>query len=449
LGEEDRFASDVSRIATTPAPPLKRRGESGPGRKVLLERAAAMRSNPTEPEHRLWLALRDRRLGGYKFRRQAIIGARIVDFFCPAKSLVIEIDGNTHDRDRDLRRDAQMKAQFGFDVLRFTNLEVMQNLDGVLTAVELKLSVQNDRWRAGSRPPSSSEEGVGGGGASTSGASAGTVADMLRQASSQLSAASDTPRLDAELLMAHALGVSRSDLLLRHLADPAPAGFAALVARRLRHEPVAYIVGGQPFFGLDLIVTPEVLIPRGDSEALVERALAARPDARRVLDCGTGSGALLLAVLAHLPAAQGVGIDRSLGALAVAAANAARHGLAARARMVLADWAAPDWADGLGGPFDLVLANPPYVESEAGLAPSVRRFEPAGALFAGPDGLDAYRALVPQLPGLLAADGAALVEIGADQADSVGAIAAAAGLAANLHRDLGGRPRVLELVGAG
>ncbi len=271
------------------------------------------------------------------------------------------------------------------------------------------------------------------------------IAQTIRSAAAALAATSDTPRLDAELLMAHALGVSRSELLLRHMDAVVPSEFSALIARRLNHEPVAYILGHQEFHGLEFLVNSAVLIPRGDSEVLVEAALAGMPDARSVLDCGTGSGALLLAVLAQLPAAQGVGIDRSLGALAVAAANAARLGLTARARLLHADWEMPGWQEALGGPFDLILANPPYVEDAAELAPSVRAHEPAGALFAGAEGLDAYRILVPQLPGLLAAGGVVLLEIGAAQADPVGAIARAAGFAVTLHRDLGGRPRVLEL----
>ncbi len=270
------------------------------------------------------------------------------------------------------------------------------------------------------------------------------MAEAIRQAAARLAATSDTARLDAEVLMAHALGASRTNLLLRRMADPAPAGFAELVARRLGHEPVAYIVGQQDFFGLPFQVTPDVLIPRGDSEVLVETALAARPEARRVLDCGTGSGALLLAVLANLPKAAGLGIDCSAPALAIARANADALGLAGRAGLQLADWRQAGWAEALGR-FDLILANPPYVEDDAALAPSVRDHEPAGALFAGPLGLDDYRLLVPQLPGLLAEGGAALVEIGASQAEAVGAIAAAAGLGAVLHRDRGGRPRALEL----
>ena len=272
-----------------------------------------------------------------------------------------------------------------------------------------------------------------------------SVAEALREAAATLAATSDTARLDAEVLMAHALGVSRSDLLLRHMRDGAPAGFAALVARRVGHEPVAYITGHQEFFGLDFAVSPAVLIPRGDSETLVEAALA-HGGARRVLDCGTGSGALLLAVLANLPGATGTGIDRSGAALAVAAANARSLGLAARVTLREADWDRPGWTEAIDPPFDLILANPPYVEDAAPLAPSVRAHEPAGALFAGAEGLDAYRVLIPQLPALLAPGGTALVEIGASQAEAVGAIAAGAGLAVTVHRDLGGRDRVLELV---
>lgn len=271
-----------------------------------------------------------------------------------------------------------------------------------------------------------------------------TVAEAIRAATELLGARTDSARLDAELLMAEALGVRRSDLFLRHMGDPAPAVFAELVARRAAHEPVAYIRGYQEFFGLPFIVSPDVLIPRGDSETLVEAALEARPDAVRVLDCGTGSGALLLAVLHELPRTNGVGIDRSEQALGVAKANATRLGLGERARMIRADWNSDGWRDDLGGPFDLILANPPYVETDAALDPTVKDHEPAGALFAGPDGLDDYRVLVPQLPALLSDQGVALVEIGHTQADAVTAIGAAAGLVATLHRDLAGRPRVLE-----
>ena len=273
-----------------------------------------------------------------------------------------------------------------------------------------------------------------------------TVALGIREAAVVLAAVSDTPRLDAELLMAHALGVSRTTMLIHAMRDPVPAGNASLVARRLNHEPVAYILGHQEFYGLNLIVTPDVLIPRGDSETLIEAARAELADTppARILDLGTGSGALLLAALSLWPDAHGVGLDRSLGAVAVAAANAGRLRMAQRARILHGDWDRPGWEDALGR-FDLILANPPYVETAAALAAQVRNHEPAGALFAGPDGLDAYRVLIPQLAALLQPGGLALVEIGAMQADPVSALARDAGFGAALHHDLGGRPRALAL----
>ena len=271
-----------------------------------------------------------------------------------------------------------------------------------------------------------------------------TVAEAIRIAAARLAATSDTARLDAELLAAHLLGVSRAELLLYRMQDAAPHGLPALADRRAAHEPVAYITGRQEFYGLPFIVSPAVLIPRGDSEVVVEAALAERPDAARVLDCGTGSGALLLAVLSRMAGAQGLGIDRSAAALEVARRNAEQLGLRPRAQFQEADWAAPGWAAAMGR-FDLILANPPYIECDAELDPDVREHEPAGALFAGPDGLDDYRVLVPQLPALLAPAGVAVVEIGHRQAEAVSAIARKAGLAADLRRDLAGRPRALVM----
>lgn len=255
---------------------------------------------------------------------------------------------------------------------------------------------------------------------------------------------SDTARLDAELLMAQALGVSRSELLLRRMREPVPEGFTALLARRQEHEPVAYILGRQEFYGREFLVTPDVLIPRADSESVIEAALEASSAPARVLDCGTGSGALLLTLLAERPEAEGIGIDNSPGALAVAAANAARLGLADRSRLLQEDWREAGWQAGLGT-FELILANPPYVEADADLQPSVRRFEPPGALFAGREGLDDYRVLVPQLPALLSPNGIAVIEIGAMQADAVRQIAEQAGFSVALQKDLAGRARALVL----
>jgi release factor glutamine methyltransferase len=271
-----------------------------------------------------------------------------------------------------------------------------------------------------------------------------TVAEAIRDAARRLEAVTDTARLDAELLMAEALGVSRSDLLLWRTRDAAPEAFTALVNRRLAHEPVAQILGRKDFYGREFRVTRDVLIPRADSETTVAAALEVCPAVGRILDCGTGSGALLLTLLAELPQATGVGIDRSAAALAVAADNADRLELSARAELRPGDWHEHGWRDGLGT-FDCVIANPPYVEDSAELARSVRDYEPAGALFAGPDGLDDYRVLIPQLPALLAPGGSAVIEIGATQAAAVSEIAAGVGFGADVRRDLGGRDRVVIL----
>ena len=270
------------------------------------------------------------------------------------------------------------------------------------------------------------------------------LGEAIRAAADRLAETSDTARLDAELLMAHALGVPRSDMLLRHTQDEVPMAFRELVDRRARHEPVAYITGWTEFYGRRFEVAPGVLIPRGDSETIIDAALEACPDPRRVLDMGTGSGALLVTVLAERPAAGGVGIDASPIAIEIAGSNAAALDLAADWAFHLRDWHETGWADDLGT-FDLILCNPPYIEEEASLDSDVRDYEPASALFAGTDGLDDYRAIIPQLGKLLSPGGVAVLEIGHLQAPQVSQIARESGFAVAVKKDLGGRDRGLVL----
>ncbi len=213
----------------------------------------------------------------------------------------------------------------------------------------------------------------------------------------------------------------------------------ALSCRASPRSSVAYIVGSRGFWSVDLAVGPGALVPRADSETLVEAAtthFATPPEA--VLDLGTGPGTLLCALLAEWPGASGLGVDRSVDALGYARANVDALGLASRARLMLGDW-----AGALDARFGCVVANPPYVATADPLPDEVRAFEPAAALFAGEDGLDAYRVLIPQLPRLLNDDGAAFVEIGAGQAAAVSALAAAAGLRSSVRRDLAGRDRCI------
>lgn len=274
-----------------------------------------------------------------------------------------------------------------------------------------------------------------------------SAAAALADAARRLEAVSDTPRLDAELLLAHALGIERSSLLPRLRDLTVPHGFAALVERRLGHEPVAYIRGVQEFWNLQLAVTPAVLIPRGDSETLIEAArdcFAHQPPPAHILDLGTGSGALVLAALSLFPEARGVAIDASAAALQVASANAQALGMGDRAEFMHLSWREDGWADNLGR-FDLILCNPPYVEDDADLAPQVRDHEPASALFAGVEGLDEYRVLIPQLPSLLTPRGAAILEIGMGQENAVGQLAKHRGFIVQQHHDLAGIVRALLL----
>jgi release factor glutamine methyltransferase len=262
----------------------------------------------------------------------------------------------------------------------------------------------------------------------------------LSSAAIRLEGISDTPRLDAELLMAKAMDMRREELLLSGLDHDAPGEFETLVRRREAGEPVAYIVGRRAFWTIELEVRPGALIPRPDSETLIEAAVEhfGKAGPRRILDLGTGPGTLLLAALDQWPDAQGLGIDRSRDALAIARRNAEHLGFADRA-----DFRLGEWGTGLTEPFDLILCNPPYVEAGAALPRQVSDWEPAEALFAGTHGLDDYRRLAPQIARLLGQGGAACLEIGSTQAPAVTALVEAEGLKTSLRRDLGGRPRCL------
>lgn len=277
-----------------------------------------------------------------------------------------------------------------------------------------------------------------------------TVGAFLCQAGQVLRAAAiENPRLEARLLLAHAMGWTQ-EALLREPRAPVPADaavrFGAALKARLGKAPMAHILGRQGFWTLDLEVSPATLVPRPDTEALVEAALElfpAREAPLRVLDLGTGTGCLLLAVLAERPRAFGIGVDRVPEAAGLAAANARRNGLADRAAFL-----AGDWATAIGGRFDLVLSNPPYIESAAiaGLMPEVAKHEPRSALDGGEDGLAAYRVIAEALPALLLPGGAAVIELGQGQRGAVESLALGAGLAlGGCRADLGGIDRALVL----
>jgi release factor glutamine methyltransferase len=262
----------------------------------------------------------------------------------------------------------------------------------------------------------------------------------------------DTPALDARVLVGHALGLDHAALVTaaEHALDPEKRErIAAMAARRLAHEPVARIVGMKEFWGLSVGVSPAVLVPRPETETVVATALAAldrdgdRMRPLRIADLGTGSGALLLALLSELPHAFAVGTDLSTNALSLARDNAERLGLAARAAFV-----ACDFAGALAGPFDLVVANPPYVASPelAQLAPEVRDHDPLLALDGGPDGLRAYRAIAAETPRLIGAGGHMVVEVGIGQADAVASLFnRRQPLDVSVAPDLAGIPRALHI----
>jgi release factor glutamine methyltransferase len=280
------------------------------------------------------------------------------------------------------------------------------------------------------------------------GAEPASAARMLELAAARLRTAGvEGPRRDARLLLGAALGAG-PELAIAHpgrrLDGPERARFERMIARRAAREPVSRILGRRGFWSLEFKITPDTLDPRPDSETLVEAVLAQIDDHAAplsILDLGTGSGCLLLALLAELPAARGLGVDISEAALEVARENARFLGLSARAR-----FERRDWAMGLGGFWQAIVSNPPYIkETEIeGLAPEVARYDPKLALTAGPDGLDAYRALLPQAVQMLDRGGVLALEVGEGQQDAVEALLVATGLRPLIwSRDLAGIERCL------
>ena len=275
---------------------------------------------------------------------------------------------------------------------------------------------------------------------------AATRAAALGSAAAELRAAGiDAPRRDARLLMQHALGLT-PEALLAH--DDRPLGvaegrrLAALVRRRAAREPLAYLTGRREFWSLDFAVDRSALVPRPETETVVEAVLARAahlPPRPHLLDLGTGSGCLLIALLSELHNATGVGVDISAAAASLAQANARRHDLDGRASFVVADWGVP-----LAACFDIVVSNPPYVAGTAlaSLAPEIACHEPQAALAGGADGYVCYRQLAPQIARLLAPGGLAAVEVGAGMADEVASLFAAEGVEEiDRRRDLAGIDR--------
>jgi release factor glutamine methyltransferase len=274
-----------------------------------------------------------------------------------------------------------------------------------------------------------------------------TVADLRREIAAMLAKASETAALDARLLVARAMGVDREQVMFRDQLAPEPGvteRARELAARRAKGEPIARIFGEKEFYGLTFGISPATLVPRPDTETLVDAVLdfVDPASSATILDLGTGSGAILLALLSQLPKATGVGVDIAADAIETAAANARRLGLEARATLAFGSW-----AERLTGKFDVVVSNPPYIVRDeiAALPVDVRDFDPHISLDGGEDGLDAYRAIFSDLDRVLAKGGAAFVEIGFGQADAVRSLAALRGFATTLRKDLSGIERVVIL----
>lgn len=282
-----------------------------------------------------------------------------------------------------------------------------------------------------------------------------TAGALYRSGVARLRAAGvDNASLDAGVLLAHTLGLDAAQLISATdeiVTAEAQARFEEAIVRRAARKPVAHIVGVKEFWSRLFAVSRDVLVPRPETETLVEAALGAKPDrdaALRVLDLGVGSGALLAALLIERPKATGVGVDRCMEALAIARANLDALGIGERAHLVCGDW-----AGALSGPFDIVVANPPYIATKdmRTLPPEVRDHDPVVALDGGQDGLAAYRAILFGLGRLLAPNGVAVLELGDGQEEAVAELARQAHILVNgsAIRDLAGRPRALILGSGG
>jgi len=279
-----------------------------------------------------------------------------------------------------------------------------------------------------------------------------TYGDLRRGAIVRLRDAKiENPKADARLLLCHAVGFDVAKLVAYESAEaPISAldGFERLLSRRISGEPVARIVGEKEFWSLRFALGSETLVPRPETETIVEAALAEISDRQRtlsILDLGTGTGAILAALLSELPNAKGVAVDKSEAALRVARDNIRNLSLGCRVSCVVGDW-----ASAIDGTFDLIVSNPPYIATKelALLSPEVRDHDPRLALEAGADGLHAYRAIVNQLPGRLAANGKAVLELGQGQEDAVGALVRGIDkleVAGSARKDLSGIPRALVI----
>jgi release factor glutamine methyltransferase len=279
-----------------------------------------------------------------------------------------------------------------------------------------------------------------------------TYGELRRDAIAQLRERKiESPEADARLLLCHAAGIDAAKLIAsenEEAKSEVVVGFKRMLARRISGEPVARILGEKEFWSLRFKLGAETLVPRPETETVVEAALAGigdRTHPLRILDLGTGSGAILAALLAELPSATGVAADRSEAALRIARENMRNLSLGSRVSYLCGDW-----AGAIDGTFDLIVSNPPYIASKelALLSPEVRVHDPRHALEAGSDGLEAYRAIVNQLPARLAAEGKAVLELGQGQEEAVSAMVQATGalsVAGPARRDLAGIPRALVI----